>query len=556
MAAGDAAVPVVELSYRRLSDMAGAQVDTIRERLPHLGLDIEHEEGDVVRVEYSPNRPDYSTEYGIGLGLQGILGNETGIIPLRMKPPRWSIQVDDSVAGVRGAVTGVLATGGALDGHSLKQIIAMQEDIHQGLGRGRRRVAIGIHDAGRMEPPISYTTVTGEHSFTPLEHTQEMPILDIMRETKQGMRYGGLVSGQRYPVIMDNTGRVASMPPVINSAHTAISEDTGGIFVDITGHHTMDVERALAVVCITLQAAGFALERVSVSGAGNRTPPLDEREMSVGLDMINGTLGLGMSAGEAAACMERSRLGAHPNGDTIRCVIPPYRFDIMGPMDLVEEAALGYGIDRMEPVPPPGRPPGRAHHTTIQLAALDRIMTGLGYMQTASPVLAGEDAMVRAGMGGGMRVANPKSGAHTMLRTSLLPGLLDTLGRNVHEPYPHRLYETGRVFERYGTVVESLRLGCVTAHKDASYSEIKSTLHAVLRRGLGLEDISTPPADGPTYQPGRAADIWAGGRQVGTLGEVSGDILRAFRLREHTRVAAFEVDVELIFGGLADKGAP
>lgn len=549
-------MPVVELSYRRLSGMTGAQVDTIRERLPHLGLDIEHEEGDVVRVEYSPNRPDYSTEYGIGLGLQGILGMETGIIPTRMGPPKWSIRADDSVTGVRGAVTGVRATGGTLDVHSLKQIIVMQEDIHQGLGRGRRKVAIGIHDADKMEPPISYTTVTGEHSFVPLEHTREMSILDIIRETKQGIRYGGLVSGERYPVIMDGAERVASMPPVINSAHTAITEGTGDIFVDVTGHHTADVERALAVVCITLQAAGFALERVTVSGAGNRTPPLDEQEMSVGLDAINGTLGLEMTAGEAAACMERSRLEARPDGDQIRCTIPPYRFDIMGPMDLVEEAALGYGIDRMEPVPPPGRPPGRAHHTTIQLAALDRIMTGLGYTQTASPVLAGEDAMERAGGGGGMRVANPKSGAHTMLRTSMLPGLLDTLGRNVHEPYPHRLYETGRVFERYGTAAESLRLGCVTAHKDASYSEIKSTLHAALRRGLGLEDVSTPPASGPVYQPGRAADIWSGGRRVGMLGEVSGDVLRAFKLREHTRVAALELDVELIFGGLVGKGAP
>ena len=548
-------MPVVELSYQGLSGMTGAHIDTIRERLPHLGLDIEHEDGDAVRVEYSPNRPDYSTEYGIGLGLQGILGRETGIIPLRVAPPKWSIRADDSVAGVRGAVTGVRATGGTLDGHSLRQIISMQEDIHQGLGRGRRRVAIGIHDAGRMKPPISYTTVDGEHAFTPLEHNREMSILDIMRETKQGVRYGGLVSGERYPVIMDGTGRVASMPPVINSAHTAITEGTRDMFVDITGHRTIDVERALAVVCITLQAAGFALECVGVSGAGNRTPPLDERGMSVGLDMINGTLGLAMTAGEATACMGRSRLGAHPDGDMIRCVIPPYRFDIMGPMDLVEEAALGYGIDRMEPVPPPGRPPGRAHHTTVQLAALDRIMTGLGYTQAASPVLAGEGAMAMAGMGGGMRVANPKSGAHTMLRTSLLPGLLDILGRNVHEPYPHRLYETGRVFERHGTAAESLRLGCVTAHKDASYSEIKSTIHAMLRRGLGLEGVSTPPASGPAYQPGRTAAIWAGGRRVGILGEVSGDILRVFRLREHTRVAAFEMDVELIFGGLEGKGA-
>ena len=72
-------MPVVELSYSRLLRLVGGSTrKQISEILPFLGLDIESEHGDAVRVEYSPNRPDYSTDFGIALGLQGLLGVKTG----------------------------------------------------------------------------------------------------------------------------------------------------------------------------------------------------------------------------------------------------------------------------------------------------------------------------------------------------------------------------------------------------------------------------------------------------------------------------------------------
>ena len=547
-------MPVVQTSYSRLSEISGAPADVIRQRLPHLGLDIEHEDGDTVHVEYSPNRPDYATEYGIALGMQGILDIQTGIIPLKVGSSRWTITADESVRNVRRAVTGILATSGTLNDHIIKQIISMQEDIHQGLGRGRRRVAIGLHDADRLKPPISYHTIDENHRFVPLGGTEEMPVRDILRHTEQGRLYGGLLEGDRYPVIADKSGAVASMPPVINSDITTLTKDTSNLFVDVTGHRIRDVENALAVICITLQAAGFNLEGVNISGAGNRTPPLNTREMAVDLDMVNRTLGLQMTAAEAAECIEKSRLRAVPQGDQIRCIIPPYRFDIFGPMDLVEEAALGYGIDRMEPVVPAGRRPGKPHPTTTRAALFDRVMTGLGYTQVASPGLASEEAALQAGMRYHIRVANPKSKAHSALRTSLMPGLLEILGRNIHEPYPHKLYETGWVFGADAS--ESLHMACIVAHKDASYSEIRSVLHAALYRGANIANMSTPPHDAAPYAKGRAAAVMVGNTSVGSIGEIDPDRLQSFKLRHDTRAAAFEIDIGLIFGNSIRQAAP
>ena len=61
-------MPVVELSYSRLQKLIGKfQKKKSLILLPFLGLDIESEDKDLVRIEYSPNRPDYSTDFGIAL---------------------------------------------------------------------------------------------------------------------------------------------------------------------------------------------------------------------------------------------------------------------------------------------------------------------------------------------------------------------------------------------------------------------------------------------------------------------------------------------------------
>ena len=68
-------MPVVALYFSRLQKLIGkVSKKQISELLPFLGLDIESEDNQRIRVEYSPNRPDYSTDFGIAIGLQGLFG--------------------------------------------------------------------------------------------------------------------------------------------------------------------------------------------------------------------------------------------------------------------------------------------------------------------------------------------------------------------------------------------------------------------------------------------------------------------------------------------------
>ena len=142
-------MPVVELNLNKLQKLVGKNTNKkqILDRLPFLGLDIESLGRNTVRVEYSPNRPDYSTDFGIALGLQGILGINKGMLRLNVrKQGNYEIKVESSTSRIRPFVTGIIARNGTIDNESVKQLINMQEDLHFGLGRKRKKSSIGIHD--------------------------------------------------------------------------------------------------------------------------------------------------------------------------------------------------------------------------------------------------------------------------------------------------------------------------------------------------------------------------------------------------------------------------
>jgi len=146
-------MPVIELTINRLQKLVGGKSNKkkIVEALPYLGLDIESETKNEIRVEYSPNRPDYSTDYGIALGLQGLMGIKKGMIKLVIKKrANYQIKVESSVSKIRPYVTGIIAKNGKIDDDTIKQLITMQEDLHFGIGRKRKKSSIGIHDLDKV----------------------------------------------------------------------------------------------------------------------------------------------------------------------------------------------------------------------------------------------------------------------------------------------------------------------------------------------------------------------------------------------------------------------
>ena len=329
-------MPVIELSYSRLQKLIGKVTKKqISDSLPFLGLDIESENKDLVRIEYSPNRPDYSTDFGIALGLQGLLGIKTGAIKLNVKKSnKYKISVKPEVSKIRPFVTGVVAKNGKIDDKTIKQFMTMQEDLHFGIGRKRKKSSIGIHDLDKISFPLVYTTTGRNHKFTPLSSEKDLSISEILEKTDVGKDYGKILgNSSKVPLILDVNQQTVSFPPIINAAITTVTTKTKNLFVEVTGINKEDSEDMLSVVATILQKAGFTLETVQISGAKNSSPKFEQKKIKINPTLINQILGLNITTSKIISSLKKSRLDASIKGKEIVCSIPAYRFDIFGQMD-------------------------------------------------------------------------------------------------------------------------------------------------------------------------------------------------------------------------------
>ena len=547
-------MPVIELNLSRIKKIISGNVTKKRivDTLPFLGLDIESQDGDKIRIEYSPNRPDYSTDFGIALGLEGLLGIKKGIQKTNIKKQgKFEIKVDPSVSKIRPFVTGVIARNGTIDDETIKQLMNMQEDLHFGIGRKRKKSSIGLHDLDRISFPLNYTTSTRGHSFVPLNSESKHTIDQILSETEVGKNYGWILGDSKnVPIIVDSEGTTISFPPIINASVTAVTTKTKNVLVEVTSLDKDAAEDMLSVVVAILQMAGFEIIQLTISGGKNSTPRLNSRKIQYDTRLTEQILGLNISTSAMASSLKKCRLDAIQKGTKIQCTIPRYRFDVFGPMDIVEEIALGYGIDNLTPKLSPSQKLGEKSLMTKKLEIVSKITVGFGFTEALNSSLTSKKILfdfLNRDSSQMISVIDSKSQEHTILRDTILPGLIENLSKNIHESYPQKLFEVGTVFSKAKPIHEAINLAGVIAYKESNYSEMKSILQSILKTGFKIDSKTKTPKDNvTTFANGRHSDIFVGEKSVGTIGEINSDVLDNFKIR--TSVVGFEIKLSgLIF---------
>ena len=547
-------MPVITLHYDRLLALLRRPLSkpNLVETLPYLGLDIEEEAEEYVRVEFNPNRPDFSSEWGIARALNGLLGFETGAPRYQVGRSGVAVKVDESVLDVRPFFVGAVVKNVELDDESIRQLMAMQDDLDNGLGRRRSKVSTGLHNLDAVKPPFTYKAVPPSFEFTPLGQGRKMSMTEILSEVETGQKFGHILKDfSKYPVIVDREGTVLSFPPVVNGEATRVSTKTRNMFIDITATDGKAAEDVLAVLLAALADQGAQLESIEVNYPSSRsvTPNLASTKMNVEQSYINGLLGLNLSQEEFTECLKRSRLGVEQVNETITVEVPRYRSDILHPVDIVEEVEIGYNVVNLTPTFPASTDVGRLSSRLSALDAAREVLIGLGLIEVMNYSLISREMLVS--MKGGaelsreLRVENPKSGEHEYLRGSLIASLLSTLSKNIHEEYPQKIFEIGKVFYRGedGEPREEYRVAVALAHAEANYTEAKSYLASFLKQLLGAECV-TVPSDYPVYALGRAAEIQVDSKETGGIGEIAPAVLDGYSLR--VPVSAFELRIEAI----------
>ena len=549
-------MPVVNFAIERLYKLLpGIDLKRVLEVLPFIGLDIEGIDSEILRIEYNPNRPDFASDYGIVRALRGLLEIETGIpnFKLNKEVKDYCVDVDKSVRRIRPYIVALIAKNGELDSSTIMQLAAMKDDLQNGIGRGRRKASIGIHNMDAIQFPVRYCTVDEDFSFTPLEHESSQKIKSILKTSNTGKDYGHILEGvKRYPIIVDSKDNVLAFPPIMNDNITSISNGNANLFIEVTGNSIKTVEDILAILAITLYDAGFELHNVTINNFDGSpyAPRMDVSYLDVNTSDIQMLLGLEAEVNEIIRYLKKSRLDAKEtrNKKIIQCCIPRYRIDILNYVDIAEEVAIGYGIYNLKPTIPYTTLVGQKDMTSTRINILRNTLVGLQMVEIVNFHLISKKIQYDLpGIEEPEKVASvnaTKSSEHEVLRDMLLPSLLKSLSRNIHEEYPQKVFEIGKIFQWGQNINEYWSLGAVVAHNTADYTEIKSILQTLLKQSFG-KSVTTEVAAHPVFINGRCASIIVNDECVGMLGEISPFAIDNFKLR--VPVAAFELNISKLF---------
>ena len=213
-------MPVVTFDYYDLLSLLGKEIekDELLTKLPMIGVSLERVYGNEISIEVFPNRPDMLSVEGIARALRAFFGIEKGLKEYEIEPPKISLKVEESVKNVRPYIGGAVVRNVELTDELISSLMDIQEKLHFSIGKDRKKMAIGLHDFDKVNPPFVYKGVKpNEIKFVPLEKEEEMDLDEILEKHEKGIAYAHLLkNAELYPIILDKNGNVLSFPPIIN----------------------------------------------------------------------------------------------------------------------------------------------------------------------------------------------------------------------------------------------------------------------------------------------------------------------------------------------------
>ncbi|MGE3859386.1 MAG: phenylalanine--tRNA ligase subunit beta [Nitrososphaeraceae archaeon] len=547
-------MPVVNILKSRIRETFPTnKADNLIEKLPFIGLDIEGIDKEKIRVEYNPNRPDFSSDTGIFRSLKGLINETVGLPKLKYSFNRsYKINIDQKIKQVRPIILFFVTTQKhKMTNFLLNELISIQEDLHNGIARGRKKASIGIHDLDKIKFPLIYTIKPPKESFVPLDQNSSLTFKEILNVTEVGKKYSHLVNKYNsFPALIDDNNQILSFPPIINSNKTKVTNESKNLFIEITGTNLEICKYILAILAFYLFDEGFKIYSGNIYDERSVFSPLKiikNKPIIVNNDLINNYLGLDLTTKQIIDLLHKSRLdGKILNKNKIKCLVPPFRNDIIHPTDIVEEVAIGYGIDKLKPTLPFFQISSGLKNNDFNIFGnLRETLIGLGFLEMVNFTLIDYTLFTLFNQNAleileRMKVSESKSKEHEFLRTNIIPSLMNNLSYNIHEEYPQKIFEIGKTFHLKSKIEENWSLGAIIASNNTSYTEIKSILQSIFKLNFG-EEIITKKNQNDLFISGRSGDVFLQNEMVGFLGEISPKFITKFNLR--LPVSIFELNL-------------
>ncbi len=306
--------------------------------------------------------------------------------------------------------------------------------------------------------------------------------------------------------------------------------------------------------------------------------PLPAAPVRIHLDpaALNVRLGTDFSIEEIGSILASVEFGVHSSGDGPMAVsVPSFRVDVTRPEDLSEEVARLWGYNRIQTTYPAVPAKGRPLDPVVSArSAIRSILNGLSFYEAVNYNFVSTDFCDNLLLTASdprrdvVKILNPLSEQMSVLRTSLLPGLLDNMRRNTaQQTDTMHLFEIGKIFFSTGKdtlpVEKEMVAGFVTGNRthqtwyskkqSLDFFDLKGAVEDLLE-ALGIADARFTPAAShicPYFVPGHAAHVSKDKTALGVLGKIADPVLKYFGLKQ--AVYMFELDMKALMDQMPEK---
>ena len=337
---------------------------------------------------------------------------------------------------------------------------------------------------------------------------------------------------------------------VMGGANSEIVGDTAMVVFEGANFNGTSVRRTAAALGMRTEASGRfekgldpmntvaavdrACELVELLGCGEvmrgtidvLPEPIVPKTVKLEPEKVNGLLGTDVSEAEMRRIL--LALGFELDGETI--IVPSWRGDVEHYSDIAEEIARFYGYNNIPCTLMRGQTTSGGYSDAQQAErSIGAMARALGYSEiiTYSFISPSYYDKIRlpadSPLRNSMKILNPLGEDTSIMRTTVLPSMLEILTRNYnYRNKAVRLYEIGKVyFARPDGMADEPKLLCLGGYGGGmDFFQLKGAVERILA-GLRITDVTFEAESGnPSYHPGRCAKVYAGGKLLGVLGQI------------------------------------
>ncbi len=450
-----------------------------------------------IKIEFNDtNRPDLWSYLGLARQIKTYFFGEMPYYDFFSKKGDFKkfygeILVDGKMSQIRPFIFGFLAKGLIINDKMLETLIQFQEKLCQNYGQKRRRIAMGMYNSNFIKFPISYIASSPNHKFVPLGMDYELSLLEINEKHPKGLEYSHIIKNfDKFPLLLDDNNNVVSYPPIINSNNIgSLKVGDTDLFVEVTGIDFEATLLALSIAACDFYDMGFEIlpvktvfrEPFNLDFKELVCPYYFQEEVEFNVENINRLLGSNLTL--ERICLSLKKMGVNSySKDFKNYIVPPfYRNDFLHEVDVIEDVMIGEGLSSFNPELPKAFAVGRLSPLEEFSRNVRNLMVGMGFQEMIYNYMGSKkDFIDRMNINDQnfLKVSNPMTENYEYIRASIIPNLLKSESVSSNFPYPHKIFEIGKVALKNLDTTEGTstftNLAFLMSGKEISFNEINS----------------------------------------------------------------------------------